>query len=241
MNRDHAIIEELLAVRSLGGLDGDDAVLLDREMAEHGDCEACSRFAAEHDETAGRLAFALVPLPVAEGEADAILRRAAEAGHPSVGAGHVALGETPPGPRSRPGREWQVLGAAAAAVVLVIAAIALLGPSRSTDVQATTSQTVVRFTGTGGELAMAYEPGRPGAVFLGSGFDDPGPDQVYEIWMIQGDTPISGGCVSPHDGSIVAFVDADVSGADLMAVTVESASCPAQPTTTPFLTAPLTA
>jgi hypothetical protein len=241
MNRDHAMIEELLAVRSLAGLDGDDAVLLDRGMAEHGDCEGCRRFAAEYDETAGRLAFALDPLPATEIEADAILRRAAEAGHPSAGAGHVALGQTPPGPRLRPGRAWQALGAAAAVIVLVVAAIALLGPSRSTDVQATTSQTVVRFTGTGGELAMAYEPGRPGAVFLGSGFDDPGPDQVYEIWMIQDDTPISGGCVSPHDGSIVAFVDADVSGADLMAVTVEPASCPAQPTTTPFLSAPLTA
>jgi hypothetical protein len=240
MNRDHAMIEELLAVRSLAGLDGDDAVLLDRETAEHGDCEGCRRLAAEYDETAGRLAFALDPLPVTEIEADAILRRAAEAGHPSAGAGHVALGDTPPGPRSR-GRAWQVLGAAAAAVVLVVAAIALLGPSRSTEVQATTSQTVVRFTGTGGVLAMAYEPGRPGAVFLGSGFDDPGPDQVYEIWMIQGDAPVSGGCFSPHDGSIVAFVDAEVSGADLMAVTVEPASCPAQPTTTPFLTAPLTA
>ena len=240
MNRDHALIEELLAVRSLGGLDGDDAKSLDREMAAHGDCAECRRFAAEYDETAGRLAFTLDPLPT-DADADAVLRRAAEAGHPSVGTGHVALGGTHPGPRSRPGRAWQVLGAAAAAVVLVVAAIALLGPSRSTDVQATISQTVVRFTGTGGELAMAYEPGRPGAVFLGSGFDDPGPDQAYEIWMIQGDTPISGGCVSPHDGSIVAFVDADVSGADVMAMTVEPASCPAQPTTTPFLTAPLTA
>lgn len=241
MSRDHTLIEELLAVRSLGGLDGDDVARLDREMAAHGDCDECRRFAAEYDETAGRLAFALDPLPAAEDEADPILRRAAEAGHPSVAASHAEPSDAPAGQRSRPGREWQALGAAAAVVVLVVAAIALLGPSRSTDVQVTTSQTVVRFTGTGGELAMAYEPGRPGAVFLGSGFADPGPDHVYEIWMIQGDTPVSGGCVSPHDGSIVAFVDADVSGADLMAVTVEATSCPEQPTTAPFLTAPLTA
>jgi len=241
VSRDHTLIEELLAVRSLGGLDGDDAALLDREMAEHGDCEECRRFAATYDETAGRLAFALDPAPAAEGEADAILRRAAEAGHPSAVASHAALDDAAAGRRSRPGRVWQALGAAAGVAVLVVAAIASLGPSRSTDVQAITSQTVVRFTGTGGELAMAYEPGRSGAVFLGSGFDDPGPNRVYEIWMIQDDTPISGGCVSPNEGSIVAFVDADVSGADLMAVTVEATSCPAQPTTAPFLTAPLTA
>jgi hypothetical protein len=241
MNRAHALIEELLAIRSLGGLDVDDAALLDREMAEHGECEECRRFAADYGETAGRLAFALDPVPVAEGGPDAVLRRAAEAGHPSATVPHTALADAPERRRSRPGRTWQALGAAAAVVVLVVAAIALLGPARSTDVQATTSQTVVHFTGTGGELAMAYEPGRPGAVLLGSGFDDPGPDRVYEIWMIQDETPISGGCVSPRDGSIVAFVDADVSGADLMAVTVEAMSCPAQPTTAPLLTAPLKA
>ena len=241
MNREHTLIEELMAVSSLGGLDGDDVAMLDREIAAHGDCEGCRRFAAAYDETAGRLGFALDPVPAAEDEADSILRRAAEAGHPSVAAGQSALGDALAGRRSGPGRAWQALGAAAAVAVLVIAAIALFGPSRSTGVQATTSQTVVHFTGTGGELAMAYEPGHPGAVLVGSGFDDPGPTQVYEIWMIQDDTPISGGCVSPHDGSILAFVAADVSGADLMALTVEATSCPAQPTTAPFLTAPLTA
>ena len=39
----------------------------------------------------------------------------------------------------------------------------------------------------------------------------------------------------PHDGAIVVFVNADLTGTDQMAVTVEPESCPSAPTTTPVL------
>jgi hypothetical protein len=58
---------------------------------------------------------------------------------------------------------------------------------------------------------------------------------VYEIWMLRGETAVSGGCVRPHDGSIVAFVDADLGDSDRMAVTIEPGSCPSQPTSPPIL------
>jgi anti-sigma-K factor RskA len=216
MNRDHAVIEELLAVRALGGLDGDDLQLLERELASHGDCEECRRLEAAYEETAGLLAFALDPAPVSTPAADVIAARPAR------------------------GRPWRVLATVAAALVLVIVAVAVLGP-RTIGVHPSTQQTVVHFTGSAGELAMAYVPGQPGAILLGTGFDDPGPDKVYEVWMITGQTPTSGGCVRPHDGEIATAVHGDVNGADLMAVTVEPASCPSQPTSQPVLTAPLTA
>ena len=227
MKRDHDLIEELLTVRALGGLDGDDLDLLARELAAHGDCDECRVLELESEETAGRLAFALDPAPVGADAADEILRRAAA---PEVVRPVSA----------RPRRTWQVLGAVAAVIVLVVA-LAVALPRPTTGVQASSDQTVIRFTGSGGELAMAYTPGEAGAVFVGSGFSDPGPGKVYEIWMIQGKTAVRGGCVQPHDGSIVTFVNANLRGVDLMAVTVESAACPSQPTTTPFLTAPLTA
>ena len=236
MTRDHTVIEELLAIRSLGGLDGDDTALLERELASHGDCEECRRLASEFDETAGRLAFSLEPEPIDMAQADEILRRA---NHPatqeiapaSVAAPVVELGER----RARRGRSWPALVAAAVAILVVIAAVAFFGPQRSTGVQASTTQQVVGFTGDGGELAMAYQPGEPGALLVGSGFADPGADKAYAIWMLQGSTPVSGGCVRPHDGSIVVFVDADLTGTDQMAVTVEPASCPSAPTTSPVL------
>jgi hypothetical protein len=72
-------------------------------------------------------------------------------------------------------------------------------------------------------------------LFVGSSLPEPGSDKVYEIWMLQGSTAVSGGCVRPHDGSIVAFVDADLADTDQMAVTVEPDSCPSQPTSAPIL------
>ena len=236
MIRDHAAIEELLAIRSLGGLDGDDVGRLERELASHGDCEECRRLTDEYDETAGRLGFALEPMPVDLEQADEILRRAT----------HPATQEVAPAPpavpidelrerRSRPGRTWPALVAAAAAVVLVISGVAIFGPLRSTGVAVSTGQTAVSFSGDAGELAMAYQPGKPGALLVGTGFTDPGSDKVYEIWMLQGKTAVSSGCVRPHDGSIVAFVDADLGDTDRMAVTVEPDSCPSQPTSAPIL------
>jgi hypothetical protein len=236
MTRDHAAIEELLAVRSLGGLDGDDVERLERELASHGECDECRRLTDELDETAGRIGFSLEPTPVDLEQADEILRRV---NHPAT----QEVGPTPRAPsidelgvrRARRGRTWPALAAAAVAFVLVVSGVAILGPLRSTGLTVTTDQAVVGFSGDEGVLAMAYQPGKPGALFIGSGFADPGPDKVFEIWMLQGETAVSGGCVRPHDGSIVAFVDADLGGTDRMAVTVEPDSCPSQPTSAPIL------
>ena len=80
MTLDHALIDELLAIRALDGLDEDDAALLERELAAHGDCDECRRLEVEHAEVAGMLALALDPRPVDENMADRILA-------PRTGAG----------------------------------------------------------------------------------------------------------------------------------------------------------
>jgi hypothetical protein len=234
--RDHSEIEELLAIRSLGGLDDDDAGRLETQLASHGDCAECRSLADGYDETAGRLGFSLEPMSVDLGQADEILRRAT---HPAT----QEVAPTPPAipidelreRRSRPGRTWPAIAAAAAALLLVISAVAIFGPQRSTGVTVSSDQTVVGFSGDAGELAMAYQAGKPGALLVGSDFTDPGADRVYEIWMLRGKAAVSGGCVRPHDGSIVAFVDADLSDTDQMAVTIEPGSCPSQPTSAPIL------
>ena len=54
--RDHTLIEELLAIRSIGGLDPQDEEALEREMAAHGpDCPECRRLQTEFGEVAGML------------------------------------------------------------------------------------------------------------------------------------------------------------------------------------------
>ena len=58
MTRDHTVIEELMAVDALGGLDGDDRALLERERESHGAaCAECALLEKGFAETAGRLAF----------------------------------------------------------------------------------------------------------------------------------------------------------------------------------------
>jgi hypothetical protein len=226
-DRDHSVIEELLAVRALGGLDANDDITLQRLMAEHGpDCETCRRLMDGFDETAGLLGFALDPVPVDPRIADRILAQ------PRPTPARDA-------PTQRPVRRWPALVAVAAALVLVLASIAVFRPRTQTIAGASFAQQVIRFEGGTGEVAMAYSPGEPGALIVGSDLPAPGADRVYEIWAITETTPVSAGCVSPTDGRLATFTDLDVSTSDLMAITVESSSCPSAPTTQPIYTATL--
>jgi anti-sigma-K factor RskA len=165
MNHDR--IEELLAARVLGGLDDADAAALEADMAAHGDCEECRRIERELAETAGRMAFVLDPVAVDPGMADRILAAGGPgAARPTEPADELA--------ERREGRGWRafVAIAAAVAVVAVVAATALRPGGRTTDVAAQPAQTIVRFQGEAGNLAMAYTPGVPGAIFWGSDLPD---------------------------------------------------------------------
>ncbi len=127
-------------------------------------------------------------------------------------------------------RSWQ----------LVVVAATVLRPDTTPVSSASNSQQIVRFEGTvEGDLAVAYTPGQAGAVFWGSGMATPDDGQVYEIWMIADGTPVSGGCVVPHDGTVAVAVQADVGTSESMAVTLEDPDCPAAPTTPPVFQAEL--
>jgi CBS domain-containing protein len=64
-------------------------------------------------------------------------------------------------------------------------------------------------------------------------------ERVYELWMIRGETPVRGVCVAPRDGVVVARFEGAITASDVLAVTVESESCPSAPTTDPIFVAPL--
>ena len=241
MIRDHSTIEELLAVQALGGLDGADVQALARERASHGDCQECARLEAEFAETAGKLAFSLEPVKVDASMADRILTRAKSeplVAVPEATGDGYELAER----RLRAGRGWQALVGIAAAFAIVVVAVSLFDPARTTSVtSASPTQTIATFSGTmDGELAVAYTPGRPGVVLWGSGLPDPEANEVYELWMIQDGEPVSGGCMRPQDGRLALTVDADLSGAESMAVTSESTACPSAPTGPSILAVDLT-
>lgn len=231
MTRDHALIDELLAIRALDGLDEDDAALLERELAGHGDCEECRLLEAQHTEVAGMLALSLDPRPVRDDMADRILAEAQTPGAIATAPDELA------GRRSvRLGR-WQAAFGVAAAVALVLAFVLATRPDAGPVVP---GGVIVPFEGAGpGEVALAYTPGEPGALVWATGLPDPGEGHVYELWMFEDGDPIRATCLAPSGGAVAASLDADLSSAQLMAVTVESSECPAAPTTDPVYTAEL--
>ena len=232
MTLDHALIDELLAIRSLGGLDEDDAVVLERELAAHGDCAECRRLEVEHAEVAGMLALTLDPRPVDEDMADRIL---AQGRGPDRAAAAAAPADELSGRRDvRLGR-WQAAFGVAAAVAVILALVLATRPDGGNQVPGT----IVTFEGAPGELAMAYTPGERDALVWGTGLPDPGTGKVYELWMFENGTPVRAACLTPTDGAVATHLDADLSSAELMAVTVESTDCPAAPTTDPVYTAEL--
>ena len=233
MMRDHTRIEELLAIRSLGGLDPPDLADLEREMGSHGpDCEECRRLETEFEETAGRLAFALEPVAVRDGLAQETFERAFGApAEPSIERGT---------PVRRRGWLRPLVGVAAAIALFaggVIVGTAVTGEQPS-------EKTVLTFTSETepGTLAAAFTPGSSGVYMVGTGLPTLPEGKVYELWLFTGDTPASAMCATPTaDGSVFGFSDASLEGIGLMAVTVESSDCPSAPTTQPVFTAEVTA
>ena len=241
--RDHSAIEELLSAEVLGGLDVPDREALYREMGEHGpDCAECRQLRDEYGEVAGRMAFALEPVPIRpELEEETVeLARMQGQGVPlrRVRGGRVVAGLG----RMRPFGVFSPLVAAAAAVALFfggwVARGLIGGGGPPFDV---TTARVVTFQGEAGDLAVAYRPGQTGAYVFGSNLQAPPSNRVYEVWMFQEGTPVRGACFRPKPGGTsLTYLDANLETAQQMAVTVESPSCPSAPTTQPILTADLT-
>lgn len=226
---DHDRIEELLALEALDALEEDDAEALAQALEEHGpDCPECARLRRELADVAGRLAFALDPVIVREEIRENILGEERR-GRPLRRA--ILL---------RPG-----LVAAAAGVLVVVGALGgyLLAPRQQPEVAALAEflarpdVRVVRFEGATGNLAAAVTS-REGFLF-GSELPPVPEARVYELWMISGETPVRGVCVTPRDGVVVARFAGAVTASDVLAVTVESESCPSSPTTDPIFVAPL--
>ncbi len=241
---DHELIEELTSARALGGLDAEDAAVLEAQMASHGpECLECRRLSDEADEVAGRLAFALDPVPVPDGFEDRVVAAAGIGERVPLRRAQprelqrARSRRTPPGVRLRP------LVAIAASLVLFAGGWLASGLLSGDEAGVPSGARVVAFQGEGGaDLSVAYTPGEPGLYLLGSGLEAPPEGMVYEVWMIQGGTPIPGTCFAPaEDGSLFTFVDAELGSTDTMAVTIEPATCSDQPTSDPILTAPITA
>jgi hypothetical protein len=222
----HDRIEELLAVEALDALDTDDAETLSRLLAEHGpECMDCRRLRQAYGDVGGRLAFALDPVPVPDRMPEEILR-------------------TDVSPRRERGLRAALVGAAAAALIAIGGVGGyLLAPGQDADVSELArfltrpDVRVVRFQGPSGHLRAAVAPGE--GLLMGSDLPPLTEGRVYELWAIRGQTPVRSVCVEPEGGVVVARFEADISGSDALAVTVEPETCPSRPSTAPLYQAPL--
>lgn len=234
--RDHERIEELLAVAALGGLDGEDVEALRAELAEHGPaCEECRRLERAYAEVAGRLAFAVDPAPIPDGMQERVV------GFATGSAAPLRVMSPRERRRSGPGIRLRPLVAVAASVVVFAAGLGVGALVTGGEARIPADARVVALEGEpgAGSFAVAFVPGKEGIYLLGAELPAPTAGQVYELWMISDGTPAPGACVSPEpDGSLFAFVDAELGAADTMAVTLEPA-CSDAPTTTPLFVAEL--
>ena len=230
MTVDHSQIEELMATDALGGLDPADRELLSLERATHGSCDECARIEAEFTETAGRLGFALDPIPVDASVADGILRRAPHAPGPeTAGPPAAPAADVVDLTRARERRApWRALVAVAAAFVLVVGFVVVRNSGGDTA--------VLLGAGRPERLEVTFSPGEPGATLSGTGFGQLSEGQVYELWAIRGDTPIKATCFVPEDGDVDLDIDTEIETGDVMAVTVEP-TCATAPTTDPIILA----
>ncbi|MFN2544856.1 MAG: anti-sigma factor domain-containing protein [Actinomycetota bacterium] len=213
--RDHTRIEELIALRSLGGAETGDEQELTRLLAEHGPmCRECARLTAEYDEVAGRLAFAAAPEEVPEGMEDRVVDLAVSSRRRVRGIRSAGV-------------------AAAAAVLLLAGGIGgyLMAPSFSSgrthaavgylsapDVRIAT----LHGSGTG-TVNLAYRPGSQASYLLASGLPDAPAGHVYEVWLFHGNMPQRAAVFVPDGGDAVERVGMDAGTASLVAITIERA------------------
>jgi hypothetical protein len=168
MMADHQHLEELIAADALGGLDADERRELERQRAAHGaDCIECRRLEDEYGEVAGRLAFAVDPIPLREGFEDEVVAATTDT-RPRLERVVDLRSRRPDPSRSRSGF-LRPLAAVAAAIVLFVGGWAIgVGTSGSDPGGIPIDARVVAFQGNGpGTLAVAYRPGEKGVYLLG--------------------------------------------------------------------------
>ncbi|MFB9660146.1 anti-sigma factor domain-containing protein [Glycomyces mayteni] len=80
-----------------------------------------------------------------------------------------------------------------------------------------------------GSVTVISSAGLDQAVVVVSGLPDAGADHAYQVWAVEGTTPVSAGVMDPGDSSSTMLIDG-MSGIEIIAVTREPAGGSATPT-----------
>jgi anti-sigma-K factor RskA len=241
-------------IHTLGGAYALDAVddleraSFDRHLAE---CEACLLEVAEYRETVTRLAEGSWSVPPPRMREQVLARAAATPQLP------------PSGQRRRgasPVARWRRLTAAAAAVAVLGAGVAVttyavqeqrLGAERAVVAaaqdRAARIQSVLaapdaalragELTG-GGRVTVVVSDTEDAGVVVLADAPAPGPDRAYQLWVVDGVTPISVGLLPAGQSQATELIEG-VRGRAAFAVSLEPAGGSPAPSTTPLVGIPL--
>lgn len=219
MSWDHERVEELLAARALGGLDGDEAALAERALLEHvPGCNRCRRAVDEYATVAGDLA----------------LEAAAVAPPDTVLAGLRRLMRSPR--RRRVAPRWAVGGAAAAILVAMSAwtLVVVVGLSgRLDDAQRTqgwlvnalstathpTSQVLPLEGDTDAQVSVLYVPRSEQSYLMATNL--PEPRFTYHVWFRGGGKTWHAGVLDVVHGWAMMPVDTNPDRWEIVLLTDE--------------------
>jgi anti-sigma-K factor RskA len=215
-------IHTLAPLYAVDALPSDEQAFFERHLRE---CPACEAEVRSHRETAALLgaAVAVAPPP---GLRDALLAE-------------VALTpQDPPLPamavREDRTRRFEPLAAVAAALLVAVlgmsgVAVYLLGeatpaPSVALDEDFLAVAQAARLAAPDGAAATFYLSDEHDEGWLVvAGMRDLDASQAYQLWLFHDGTPVPAGVFSVHDGQASLRADAQVIGAELVAVTIEPA------------------
>lgn len=146
---------------------------------------------------------------------------------------------------------WGLALAAAAVVIVVLAGTVVSLQQRLTalatraDAQAQAlallanpASRIVTLSGAaGGSVRFVFDPAGGRGALIATGLRDPGPDLVYQLWLVAGATPRSAGVFRPAPGApVIVAVGADFPRYQAVAVSVERGpSGAARPSAAPVL------
>jgi anti-sigma-K factor RskA len=242
-----ADIHALAGAYALDALDREERVFFEAHLAM---CEACRAEVSEYHVTAAALAAAAEERPPAGMRARVL-------------AGIDVTRQLSPLPVPTPARRPRPLLATVAAG-LAVAVLGLSGllvwqsqrigdlergaPDLAAEVEgmaallAAPDQHAVQLsTANGGSARFVYSPSRNLGVLVGEELGDLPEDRVYQLWLFHDGTPVDAGTFSAVAGRSTAWATATVTGAQVVAVTVEPAPGVPQPTGPVVLSADLRA
>ena len=241
-------------IHALGGAYALDAVddleraAFDRHLAE---CEACLLEVAEYRETVTRLAEGSWSVPPPRMREQVLARAAATPQLPPHGQRREAPPRWPAGAGSTAAAAAvAVLGAGAAVTTYAVQeqrlgaerAVVAAAQERAARIQSVLAapDAALRageLTG-GGRVTVVVSDTEDAGVVVLADAPAPGPDRAYQLWVVDGVTPISVGLLPAGQSQATELIEG-VRGRAAFAVSLEPAGGSPAPSTTPLVGIPL--